>query len=89
MTRCEWTDACPFFSDEVGYSIDLQAQMRIRYCMGDNTDCARLRSIEYLPLNKIPFDLIPTEHERLDKLIEDFETEMCAKCKNKHPGTCC
>lgn len=88
MTRCVWTEACSFFTDEVGYSIELQGQMRATYCMGDNTHCARLAAIEYLPLNKIPEDLIPTDHERLRQLTEEYERDICKRCREQHPDDC-
>lgn len=85
MTRCTWTDACPFFSDEVGYSLELQAQMRGEFCMGDNSHCARFRSLAFLPLNHIPTDLMPTDHERLTQLIDEFEREIYARRKAEDP----
>lgn len=74
---------CSFFNDEVGYSIDLQAQMRGEYCMGDNSRCARLAAIDDLPLNRIPQDLLPTEHERLRQLIDEFEQEICERLRTE------
>lgn len=68
MPRCTWTDACVFFNDEVGYSIDLQAHMRMEYCLGDSTNCARLRALEIVRAEQIPNDLLPTEHDRLAQL---------------------
>lgn len=68
MSRCKWTEACSFFTDEVGYSIDLQMTMRLDYCLTDNTECARLLALDVLPLEEIPRDLLPTEHERLARL---------------------
>ncbi len=88
MTRCSWTETCTFFTDEVGYSIDLQAAMRAQYCLGDNTSCARLHSIDVLPLNRIPDDLIPTDHERLAELVKAYEREVCERCHREQPGCC-
>lgn len=75
VARCEYTDICPFFIDEVGYSIDLQATMRIEFCLTDSTECARLAAMDVLPLEEIPDDLLPTEHERLAKLGEAWKRE--------------
>lgn len=86
MTRCAWTNTCAFFNDEVGYSIDLQATMRMQYCLGDNSNCARLLAIDVLPLNRIPDDLIPTQRERLAELTKAFEREICERCRAEQPG---
>lgn len=85
MARCEWTDLCSFFTDEVGFSIDLQARMRLSYCLGDNSRCARLAALDLLPLPQIPDDLIPTDHERLTALVEAFEREVFEKYRAEHP----
>jgi hypothetical protein len=66
------TDVCVFFNDEVGYSIDLQAAMRLRYCLGDSSACARLAARNAMPLDYLPDDLIPTENARSEKLIAAF-----------------
>lgn len=88
MARCEWAERCPFFNDEVGYSIELQEGMRARYCLGDNSDCARLHSLGLLPLTRVPDDLIPTDHERLAELVRAFEREICERC-SQEPSGCC
>ncbi len=88
MTRCQRTDGCPFFTDEVGYSTELQEEMRRTYCMGDNSGCARLHALDILPLTSIPDDLIPTEHDRLAELAAAFEREICERCLAKDPGCC-
>lgn len=70
MGRCVYTEQCIFFTDEIGYSIDLQAHMRMEYCLTDNTRCARLLAMDKLPLAEIPDDLIPSELERLEQLTQ-------------------
>lgn len=56
--------------------------------MGDNTDCARLLSLEMLPLNRVPDDLMPTDHERLAELTKVFEREVCERCLSEQPDAC-
>lgn len=75
MSRCQWTEVCVFFTDDVGYSPEMQEQMREVYCLGDSSDCARLAAIADLPLEEIPDDLIPTDHERLAVLVEEFQAQ--------------
>lgn len=71
MATCVWTEECVFFSEEVGFSPDLNAAMRQRFCLGDNTGCARLEALAVLPLDEIPDDLLPTDNERLQRLVEE------------------
>jgi hypothetical protein len=66
------TDVCVFFNDEVGYSIDLQTAMRLQYCLGDSSACARLAARNAISLDYLPDDLIPTENERSEQLIAAF-----------------
>lgn len=72
MSLCELTETCVFFNDDVGYSPELQEQMRTTYCRGDNSDCARLRALDDMPRSAVPDDLIPTDHERLAELVERY-----------------
>lgn len=69
MPRCAYTDTCVFFNDEVGYSIDLQASMRMSYCLGDYPTCARYRAIRTIPRDQLPKDLIPSDNAWADELV--------------------
>lgn len=71
MAECEYRAECHFFVQEVGYSPEMQHTMRERYCMTDNSECARLAAMEYLELDEIPDDLIPTDFERLEQLVAE------------------
>ncbi len=68
MSQCHLTDTCIFFNVEVGYSPDLQAAMRREYCLGDNSRCARLLALEFMPREEVPADMIPTDLEQLERL---------------------
>lgn len=71
MAVCEYTEGCIFFVEEVGFSPELNRSMRERYCLGDNSECARLRAMEFLALDLIPDDLLPSDLERLERLIAE------------------
>lgn len=75
MSVCEWSKVCPFFADEIGYSIGLFSAFRSEYCYGDQSRCVRLIAVDYLPLNEIPDDLLPTDHERLEELVQAHNAE--------------
>jgi len=71
MTRCALADDCPFFNAEVGFSPDLNEAMRERFCLGDSAGCARLSAVAYMPREEIPADLLPTDAERLQRIVEE------------------
>lgn len=71
MPECEYTSICPFFSIEVGYSPELLRAMKVQYCLGDNSGCARLLAIEIVAIDDVPDDLLPSDIERLSGLYEE------------------
>lgn len=68
LSTCRLIETCIFFNAEVGYSPDLQAVMRQQYCLGDSSQCARLLALEFMPREELPPDMIPTDHEQLERL---------------------
>ncbi|PKQ16633.1 MAG: hypothetical protein CVT67_04375 [Actinobacteria bacterium HGW-Actinobacteria-7] len=72
MPRCAYTETCVFFNDEVGYSIDLQASMRLTYCMDDYASCARYQTLLTVPREQIPDDLIPTDESWALEIVTDY-----------------
>lgn len=66
MSECKYTPICPFFIAQVGYSPELNAAMKEQYCLGDNSNCARLLAIEIVDrIEDVPDDLLPSDHPRL------------------------
>jgi hypothetical protein len=66
MPRCEHTEICPFFTAEVGFSPELHDAMKSRYCLGDNSTCARLLACEQLGgVEFVPTDMLPSDDKRL------------------------
>jgi hypothetical protein len=68
VRKCTYIEACPFFAEEIGYSLQLNETMRARYCLGDSEACARYQAIALVGREAVPADLLPTEHERLAEL---------------------
>lgn len=71
MNRCALADDCPFFNTDVGFSPDLNEAMRERFCLGDSSGCARLAALAFLPREQVPADLLPTDNDRLQRVIEE------------------
>lgn len=75
MTRCALADDCPFFTTEVGFSPDLNEAMRQKFCLGDSSGCARLSALAYMSREEVPADLLPTDIERLQLILEERRAE--------------
>ncbi len=71
MYRCTHTVTCPFFSAAVGYSPGLFEAMRDRYCLGDNSDCARFLAIEAVGRDRVPDELLPSDVDALERLMQE------------------
>ncbi|PKQ29653.1 MAG: hypothetical protein CVT60_04260 [Actinobacteria bacterium HGW-Actinobacteria-10] len=69
MASCQYTPICPFFISQVGYSPELYMAMKDKFCLGDNSGCARLLALDICDrVEDVPDDLIPSDHERLGTL---------------------
>jgi hypothetical protein len=73
MAICEFMDECSFFSEEVGYSPELWEEMKLVYCHGNWSSCARLEAAALLPVGTVPKDLMPSEHDRVRILAKAGE----------------
>jgi hypothetical protein len=68
MPRCEHTDTCTFFVVEVGYSPELNEAMKKRYCLEDNTECARRLAMDLVGRSNVPDEMLPTDVDLLEEL---------------------
>ena len=68
MTRCEFTDTCTFFIDEVGYSPELNEAMKRQFCLEDNSKCARRLAIEIVGRENVSDEMLPTDEDTLDEI---------------------
>lgn len=67
MARCMHTEICSFFTAEVGYSPELNHAMKERYCLDDNSDCARLLAMDVIGMENVPDEMLPGDHEMLEQ----------------------
>ena len=71
MAECECLEGCPFFNDHMK---DLEGMANIykrKYCLGDNTECARHMVFLTLGKEAVPSDLYPNMRDRARKILED------------------
>lgn len=70
MKDCELLKGCLFFTDKMPMEYGLGALYKKKYCLGDNTDCARYLVAMALGRDKVPTDLYPNMSDRAKKIIE-------------------
>ncbi len=61
MADCECLTGCAFFNDKMAESPATASMMKKRYCLGDNSQCARHMVKEALGAPMVPGDLYPAQ----------------------------
>ena len=68
MADCELLQRCPFYNDEMKKTDGLGALYRQRYCVGDNSTCARYMVFRTLGRSAVPEDLYPNMVQRANEI---------------------
>ena len=71
MAKCECLAGCPFFNDKMKETKGLGAIYKKKYCMGDNSKCARYAVFLKLGKSGVPADLYPNMHERAKDILAE------------------
>jgi hypothetical protein len=69
MAECECLPTCVFFNDQMKGLEAVKEMMKRRYCLEDNSDCARYIVFKELGKGQVPPDLIPNQTDRVSKII--------------------
>ena len=69
MAECQCLPKCPFFNDRMQKMPALSDIMKKKYCLGDNTSCARYIVFKAKGSENVPADLFPSQAERAQTLI--------------------
>jgi hypothetical protein len=70
---------CPFFHDKMQNYPFAAEHMKRKFCLGDNTDCARHRIRVGLGSEAVPDNLFPNDNARADGILADAgATEVIA-----------
>lgn len=59
-----------FFNDRMQGLEAVKDSMKKRYCLGDNSKCARYMIFKSLGKEKVPADLVPNQVERAAAIIQ-------------------
>jgi hypothetical protein len=69
MPECVNLKGCPFFNDKMSDRDGLGAIYKKKYCLGDNSLCARYMICTKLGKQFVPGDLYPNMYDRAQKII--------------------
>ena len=69
MTECICTVHCQFFNDKMADMPEMAVLLKKRYCIEDNSECARYAVFEKLGEDAVPDDLFPNETYRAERLL--------------------
>ena len=69
MPACEMLERCIFFNDRMQDYPFAADQMKQRYCLDDNTECARHVVLDALGKEHVPTDLFPHDVARANRII--------------------
>ncbi len=69
MADCECLRGCPFFNDKMKPQEGLGAIIKRKYCLGDNSKCARFMVFKKMGKPAVPDDLYPNMVDRAQKII--------------------
>jgi len=71
MKECECLPICPFFNEKMKDMPTTTSVYKKRYCLGDNSKCARYMIFKALGKEKVPPDLFPNQIEIARKLLKE------------------
>lgn len=69
MAECECLKGCPFFNDKMPQEEGMGAIYKKKYCLGDNSRCARYMVFKALGPGKSPANLYPNMFDRAREII--------------------
>ncbi len=73
MEECPSLSACPFFNDKMANMPTKSIMIKKKYCLNDNTQCARYIVASRLGKEKVPLDLYPEELDRAEEILQAEE----------------
>lgn len=69
MSECQCLPKCIFFNDKMADMPSMADSMKKRYCLGDNTHCARYMVFVAKGRDNVPADLFPNNDVRAQKIL--------------------
>ena len=69
MAECECLAGCPFYNDKMDSEQGIGAMYKKKYCLGNNTSCARYMVFKKLGREKVPSNLYPNMVDRAEIIL--------------------
>lgn len=76
MAKCECLPGCPFFNDRMPDNSGLGMIYKEKYCLGDNTACARYMVFRKLGKGAVPINLYPNMTARGLEIIHSHDARV-------------
>lgn len=70
MAECECLAGCPFFNDMMENMPATANMIKEKFCIENNSECARHIIFKKLGKPVVPADLFPTQTDRATKILE-------------------
>lgn len=70
MAQCECLPKCPFFNDKMKNMSSTADLMKQRYCLSNNSTCARFMIFKAVGREKVPANLFPNQIDKAKRIIE-------------------
>lgn len=70
MSECELLAGCIFFNDKMADQPATADLLKVRYCKGDNSKCARYMVYKAKGRDNVPPDLFPGQLTRANSIIQ-------------------
>ncbi len=69
MADCECLPKCPFFNDRMKGLSSIKGIMKKRYCLGDNSGCARYKVFKAKGKEFVPPELTPNQMDKAEAIL--------------------
>jgi len=71
MAECICLKGCPFFNDNMADMPAMSESLKKKYCLGDNSECARFIVFSANGKGSVPKDLFPHQIDRARKIVAE------------------
>lgn len=69
MADCECLAGCPFYNDKMDQNAGVGKIFKTKYCLGDNSNCARFVVFKKLGKGSVPGNLYPNMMDRAREIL--------------------